>query len=231
MVGHAAIRFYVMGERAVEEQSDAQERKQMADIVARSIDRGAVGFSTNRTPQHKLPDGRAIPGTFADVEELAIIGREVGERDALFQAVGIDWKLMRHVADAAGTRMLFNATLGVLDDESGSRQREELNDLARGRDISGVAQVRGCGALIGLQAILPFRGEGWSKLREMPLESKVSAIKDAQFRDQLVAEFKDSPKSWPDPNWIFSLGHGESPDHTMGDHNQICKIAESSGEH
>ena len=48
MVGHCAVRFYVMGERAVEEQATAEERKQMADIVAQSIARGAVGFSTNR---------------------------------------------------------------------------------------------------------------------------------------------------------------------------------------
>ena len=33
MVGHAAIRFYVMGERAVEEQSTDEERQQMASIV------------------------------------------------------------------------------------------------------------------------------------------------------------------------------------------------------
>ena len=61
MVGHCAVRFYVMGERAVEEQASDDERKQMADVVAHSIDRGAVGFSTNRYPPHKLPDGRSIP--------------------------------------------------------------------------------------------------------------------------------------------------------------------------
>ncbi len=173
MVGHAAIRFYVMGERAVEEQSNEIERVQMAEIVAKAIDRGAVGFSTNRYSQHKLPDGRAIPGTFADVEELEIIGREVSKRDALFQAVGIHWDHMRHVADKAGPRMLFNSTLsGVRDDESGIRRRKAVDELATGRDISGVAQVRGSGALVGMQALLPFRGEHWSKLRNMDLEHK-----------------------------------------------------------
>ena len=34
MVGHCAVRFYVMGERAVEEQATEDEKRQMADIVA-----------------------------------------------------------------------------------------------------------------------------------------------------------------------------------------------------
>ncbi len=231
MVGHAAIRFYVMGERAVEEQSSDAERSQMAEIVAEAIDRGAVGFSTNRYSQHKLPDGRAIPGTFADVEELEIIGREVSKRDALFQAVGINWDHMRHVADKAGPRMLFNSTLsGVRDDESGIRRRKAVDDLATGRDISGVAQVRGSGALVGMQALLPFRGEHWSKLRNMDLDAKIQALRDVDFRNSLVAEFKEKEHRWPDPNWMYSLGMGESPDHSMGDHNNLLKMSEQANE-
>ena len=232
MVGHAAIRFYVMGERAVEEQSDEHERIQMAKIVARAIDRGAVGFSTNRYSQHKLPDGRAIPGTFADVEELEMIGREVSKRDALFQAVGINWDHMRHVADSAGPRMLFNSTLsGVRDDESGIRRRKAVDELSEGRDISGVAQVRGSGAMVGMQALIPFRGESWSKLRKMDLETKVKALQDAEFRGRLVSDFHSSQARWPDPSWTYSLGKGESPDHSMGDHNNLLKMSEAANEH
>ncbi len=232
MVGHAAIRFYVMGSRAVEEQSDSAEREQMAQIVARAIDRGAVGFSTNRYSGHKLPDGRPVPGTFADVKELEIIGNEVSKRGALFQAVGIDWKHMRHVADTSGPRMLFNSTLsGVRDDESGLRRRQAVDELSIGRDISGVAQVRGSGALLGMQALIPFRGDGWSKIRKSSLKEKVKALNDAQFRQQLIDEAHESNTRWLDPNWVYSLGTGESPDHSMGDHNNIVKMAEAAGEH
>lgn len=80
LVGHSALRYYVMGERAVEEQATPDERRQMAAIVGRSIDAGAVGFSTNRFAPHKLPDGRSIPGTFADPIELVEIARAVAPR-------------------------------------------------------------------------------------------------------------------------------------------------------
>ena len=48
MVGHSAIRYYVMGERSFEEQASDDEKQQMADIVASSLESGAFGFSTNR---------------------------------------------------------------------------------------------------------------------------------------------------------------------------------------
>ena len=45
--------------------------------------------STNRFAAHKLPDGRAIPGTFADPAELVEIARAVAPRKALMQAGGV----------------------------------------------------------------------------------------------------------------------------------------------
>ena len=58
MVGHTAVRYYVMGERSVEELATDKEIQQMAEIVGDSIDEGAVGFSTNRYPPHDGPHGR-----------------------------------------------------------------------------------------------------------------------------------------------------------------------------
>ena len=82
LVGHSAIRYYVMGERAVEEQATPEEKQQMADIAAKAIDSGAFGFSTNRYEPHKGPDGRSIPGTFAEVEELEAIASAIGPKAA-----------------------------------------------------------------------------------------------------------------------------------------------------
>ena len=100
MVGHCAVRFYVMGERAVEEQATEAERRRMAELVGESIDRGAVGFSTNRYAPHKLPDGRSIPGTFADPIELVEIAKQVAPRGALMQALGADLEVLKAIADA-----------------------------------------------------------------------------------------------------------------------------------
>ena len=233
MIGHAALRYFVMGQRAVEEESTQAEREQMARIVGEAIDRGAVGFSTNRYHAHKLPDGRAIPGTFADVAELELVAYEVKKRNALFQSVGMNWDHMKHVADTAGPRMLFNSTLGGGDhsDEAGLKRRMAVDKLSEGRDISGVAQVRGSGALLGLQALLPFKGATWSQLRKTDLAGKQAMLSDSMQRAALIEEAKAKDATWVDPRWVHSLGNGESPDHTMGPHNNIVALAADAGEH
>ena len=112
LVGHCAVRYYVMGERSFAEQATDAEKRQMADIVARSLDSGAFGFSTNRYEPHKAPDGRSIPGTFAEVSELTEIARAVGSRKGLMQAVGASGDVIEAIADESSTRVLFSYGTG-----------------------------------------------------------------------------------------------------------------------
>src|SRR5262249_28372181 len=149
------LRFYVMGERAVEENANEQEKRQMAELVGRSIDDGAVGFSTNRFEPHKLPDGRSIPGTFAEPDELMHIAKAVGVRGGLVQTVGASLDLMCDLAANSGVRMLFSAGVGA--DPNGGRTGTELmkNACKDGIDLTGISQPRGSGFMFGLQSNLP----------------------------------------------------------------------------
>ena len=83
MIGHGALRYFVMGERGVEEDASDTEMRKMARLVGEAIDHGAAGFSSNRYEGHKIPDGRAVPGTLAKLDELVLIGNEIARRDAL----------------------------------------------------------------------------------------------------------------------------------------------------
>ena len=47
MIGHCALRYYVMGERSVEEQPNHAELLQMVEIVDNAMQQGAIGFSTS----------------------------------------------------------------------------------------------------------------------------------------------------------------------------------------
>ena len=49
MVGHSALRWYVMGERSVEGESTPEEKAEMARIIGQAMDDGAVGFSSMLT--------------------------------------------------------------------------------------------------------------------------------------------------------------------------------------
>jgi N-acyl-D-aspartate/D-glutamate deacylase len=235
LVGHSAVRFYVMGDRAVEEQATSEERRQMADVVARSIDRGAIGFSTNRFAEHKLPDGRAIPGTFADPVELVDIAKVVAPRGALLQAVGADNATLRTIAEAANGRMLFSYGSGGGDLAMAEKRRLALEQLCAGHDMTAITQVRASGMIYGLQAGLPVRGAAWSRLRRLPtLAGRVAALGDADFYGQLIAEAKANgfKQNLGTPvEKVFYLGDGPTPAYTAGAEMNLCAMAKARGEH
>lgn len=229
MVGHCAVRFYVMGERAVEEQATPDELKRMAEVVGNSLDGGAIGFSTNRYPPHKLPDGRSIPGTFADPKELVEIAKEVGPRNGLMQAVGADFNVLRQISDTTNGRVLFSYGTGP-QRGSGNQAAERLAELCKDRDITAITQVRGSGFMFGLQSNLPMGGETWNKLRGMDFEGRLNAINDPETYAKLVEEGKSSDRRFPMSN-VFYLGAEETPDYTTPPENNIGAIADAAGEH
>ena len=136
MVGHSAVRYFVMGERAVEEQASDSEKQQMAQIVADSIRDGAVGFSLNRYAPHMPPDGRSIPGTFADESEILEIAKRIGPLNGLVQTVGMDQALMRNVADVTGGRVLFSYGTGP-EPGDGKAAAQQLDKIVADHDITG----------------------------------------------------------------------------------------------
>ena len=229
MVGHCAVRFYVMGERAVEEQATPEERARMADVVAQSIDDGAVGFSTNRYPPHKLPDGRSIPGTFADPIELVDIAKAVGPRNGLMQAVGANFEVLKAMAETTKGRILFSYGTGP-QEGSGKAQADNLAKLCQHGDLTAITQVRGSGFMFGLQSALPAQGETWAALRSQDLAGRLAAIRDAATRAKLIEEGKAMQRRFPMTN-VYYLGDAESPVYTTPADQNLEAQAAAAGEH
>ena len=185
LVGHSAVRYYVMGDRSFAEEATPNEVGRMAQIVGEAIDAGAVGFSTNRFAPHKAPDGRSIPGTFADPSELIEIGHAVAARGGVMQAVGATGDVLKAIADQSRARVLFSYAVGA-EPGAGAESAERLDRLAEGRDLTAICQVKGTGYMFGLQCSLPFKGEAWDKVRALDLKGRIAAMKDPQLAAQLI---------------------------------------------
>jgi len=248
LVGHSAVRYYVMGERAVEEQATDAEKDQMAALVAQSIDDGAVGFSSNRLPGHVLPDGRSIPGTFAAHDEVLRIADVVGDRGAVMQNV-MDFnredmgnsELLRAQAERKGGRVLVSYTIGG-NPMSGHKASRFLDELcADGRDITAVSQPRGTGFVFGLQSRVPahnmwaqkrFYGPVWEALGAADLAGRLAMLRDGETRAKLVAEAKAIPEEkvyWlPATYW---MGSTETPDYWGPDERTLPVLSAEAGEH
>ncbi|MDB3994724.1 amidohydrolase family protein [Gammaproteobacteria bacterium] len=229
LVGHSAIRYYVMGDRSFDEQATESEKQQMADIVEKAMKDGAVGFSTNRYEPHKAPDGRAIPGTYAECAELVEIAKVVGPRDGLMQLVGADAEVMRSIAETEGSRVLFSYGCSGAEG-SGTQAATNLDAMnLDGRNITGISHTRGSGYMFGLQSGLPIEGLTWGELRAKDFEGRLEAINDETFCNALVTEARE-PKSCGIPlQKVYFLGLDETPDHNSA-HNLI-ELSKSAGEH
>lgn len=228
LVGHAAIRYYVMGDRSFADQATPEELEQMAEIVQQSMDSGAFGFSTNRYAPHKAPDGRSIPGTFADVTELQKIASVVGPKNGLMQAVGADFGILEAIADTANNRILFS--YGTQPEEgAGARSAAALDKLAEGRNVTAISHVRGSGYMFGLQSGLPVQGETWRALTRMDFAGRWAAIQDDETTARLIDEAKQQKSTQLPMDRVFYLGSGESPDHENT--TSLKAQSEAAGEH
>jgi N-acyl-D-aspartate/D-glutamate deacylase len=229
LVGHCAVRYYVMGDRSFDEQATDAEKQQMADIVEKAMKDGAVGFSTNRYEPHKAPDGRAIPGTYAESSELLEIAKVVGPQDGLMQLVGADFDIMKSIADTEGSRVLFS--YGCSGEEgSGEKAATQLDELnLEGRNITGISHTRGSGFMFGLQSGIPISGLTWDELRAKDFEGRLEAIHDETFCKALVAEARE-PKSCGIPlQKVHFLGLEEIPDHNSA--QNLIELSKSAAEH
>ena len=226
LVGHCAVRYAVMGDRSFTDQATPDELDRICAIVGEAMDRGALGFSTNRYEPHKAPDGRSIPGTFADVSELIAIARTVAARGGLMQAVGASPEVLQAIADA-GARVLFSWGVGA-QKGAGRGGAQFLDQMIGERDMTAIIQVRGTGFMFGLQSHLPFRGETWERIRKLDLAGRLAAIRDAATREALIAEGRRTD-DWKDLSTVYDLGAGDSPDHGQDVDRNMRQVMEATG--
>jgi N-acyl-D-aspartate/D-glutamate deacylase len=79
LIGHIAVRHYVMGEDAVERPATAEEIAQMQGLVRQGMAAGAVGFSTNQNPRHIREDRKPVASRLANDQELGALLDVLGE--------------------------------------------------------------------------------------------------------------------------------------------------------
>ena len=82
LVGHIAVRHYVMGEDAVEREASPEEIIKMKHLVRQGMEAGAVGFSTNQNPRHIREDRKPVASRLASDEELGSLLDVLGEMNA-----------------------------------------------------------------------------------------------------------------------------------------------------
>jgi N-acyl-D-amino-acid deacylase len=206
MVGHCAVRVHAMGERSFsEEPASPADIAAMCALVDEAIGAGALGFSTSRTLLHRVPDGRPVPGTWADREELTAIGEVMGNRGrGVFEAAArlgegasdayaacqIETEMMADISRVSGRPVTFGLAHTFRLDDLYRRVLESVNrENERGSNVRPQTTARGIGILFGLSHRTPFdHSPSWGRLRALSLDQKLSALRDQSGRAQLIED-------------------------------------------
>ena len=208
-VPHAAVRAYVMGERAQENATDA-ELEQICAVVREGLKAGALGFSTGRTAGHRDVRGNPVPGTFAPEDELAALLKVMDEVGAgVFQLVPagvggaltgdadgamereLDWLLRR------GRQSTRPITFVVMEQPQADHWRPWFEAAraanAEGANLRPQVANRCFGTLLGLQSKLnPFQYRAsYRALAHLPLTERVVRLRDPAVRARILSEQPD----------------------------------------
>ena len=215
MIGHCALRHYAMGERGLDEAPATDDDiALMTELVDEAMGAGALGFSTSRTLLHRIPDGRFVPGTWADERELLAIADVLGRHDKgvyevapRFERPGPNNEGTRseiHWMAEVNRRTQRPVTFGLAQSNAGPELFRTIlrlvdEEAAAGGELRPQTTARGIGLLFGLQHRTFFdRAPEWGALERLSLDERLAVLGNPERRTELLraAEANTPPLEW-----------------------------------
>ena len=198
-VPHAALRFYVMGERGADhtERPTPDEIAEMGRLTVEGIEAGAFGFTTSRTKVHRAADGRSTPSLTASADELVGIAEAMGAADVgVLQGISDfttpeELALFRRLAEVSGRPLSFS--LAQVDHDP-DYWRFVLDELARanadGVQMKAQVGARPIGVLFGLEgSVDPLRVfPAYADYADLPIDQRVAERRRPEVRERILAD-------------------------------------------
>jgi N-acyl-D-aspartate/D-glutamate deacylase len=209
LLPHAAVRVFVMGDRAVNlENANQADIAQMREIARDAMQAGAFGFSTSRSLSHKTLKGDPTPTLHAQEDELR--GIAMGMKDAgqgMLEIVSewapdhhAEFAMIRRVVESCGRPAVFTLT------QRHSRPevwRDLLVHADRanhdGLSIRPVFAPRAVGVLLGLSGSQnPFSGTPtYKSIADLPIPERVRRMRDPEIRAKILSEDPRKGSTFP----------------------------------
>ncbi len=208
LMGHCALRQFVMGAAATERAATAAEIQQMKEILKAGVRGGAIGFSTNQNPVHMFADGTPIPSRLAADEEIIELASALGEinqgavqisRGSLGVSVPMreSVQLFEEISRRSGRPVIWQSIAQRWDKPNEWRQ---LLDLAKETIDRGVQSYPLCNARLFNNRLTMKNAQvfddlpTWKTILFLPLEARIEAIKDPETRSKMRYEAVEEKK-------------------------------------
>jgi N-acyl-D-aspartate/D-glutamate deacylase len=209
LMGHCALRQFVMGEESSERAATPDEIEQMKSILREGLSAGAIGFSTNQNRRHMREDGRPIPSRLATDEEILELAGVLGELNrgsvqisrgtlGVSRPAEEDVNLFHRLAERSGRPVIWQSIAHRLNAPD---LWKRLLDLAQDSLASGVPSYPLCNARL-------FNGRftlknaqtfdelpTWKQIMFMPVENRAALFGDPEMRRKLRFEAVEDTRS------------------------------------
>lgn len=208
-VPHGAIRTYVLGRtNNLNGPASPAQIQQMADLTQEAIEAGAFAFSTGRIAMHTSTGGVAVPGTFAEKDEvLSIIkAMQAGGANLLQvvpeglmgenpQAFRDEVQLYKELSLETGCRILFTLSQNNVQTTMWQEVLAEVtNANAQGAKLLATTANRPGGLLMSWDTFNIFMDRpSYLTIAHLPLEERLSALRQADLRAKILSEEIQSP--------------------------------------
>ncbi|RST22517.1 D-aminoacylase [Streptomyces sp. WAC04770] len=199
MVGHCALRRYVMGPDAVGGQPTPAQLDAMLALFHDAMDAGAWGLSTTQSSTHSDGDGEPVASRHARPEELLALSRAVGEHEGtqleaivagcLDQFSDEEIDLFVDMSAAAGRPLNWNVlTIDAAVPERVPRQLvpSERARTAGGRIVALTMPIltpmnMSLGTFCALNLI-----PGWGEILALPVPERIERLRDPATRAEML---------------------------------------------
>jgi N-acyl-D-aspartate/D-glutamate deacylase len=221
LIGHSAVRHYVMGEESQGREATPQEIEAMRDIVRNGMQAGALGLSVSKNKGHTDPQGVLVPAIWASEEEIFALGdvlRELGTgiiQGGGGRAAELENRLMSRLSQATGRQVVYN-NLG--HNVRQPNEWKELISIVEESAASGIRAYPLCcpnfgGSSFSMKNAQVFRTPTWDPILRLSDAEKLRAYSDPDVRKKLhdeavewtsVSPGSNLARNWYDHMWVAS---------------------------
>jgi N-acyl-D-aspartate/D-glutamate deacylase len=201
LVGHCALRRYVMGESAVGNEATAEQLDDMKRVLAESLAAGGLGFSTTLSRTHSDGDGQPVASRWATNDELLALCGVVAEHEGTTLEAMTDGCLDKFSDDeielfsdmsAAAARPLNWNVMTVDSREPGRIPRQlSADDVAQekgGRIVALTLPVQVPMNMSFLNHCGLFLIPGWGDVLRLPVPERIAELQKPEVQARMLEQ-------------------------------------------
>jgi N-acyl-D-aspartate/D-glutamate deacylase len=199
LVGHCAIRRYVMGPDAVGGTPSDAQLKAMVAALHESIEAGGLGFSTTLSSTHSDGDGKPVASRWADRDELLALCGAVGEHEGT-TLEGIvqgcldtfsDEEIDLLTAMSVAARRAINWNVLTVDSRVPERVTRQLAASTHAAGFGGRIVALTMPVLVPMNmSFLTYCAlnliPGWGEILGLPVPERIAKLQDPAVREEML---------------------------------------------